>query len=63
MTKEQRRALRQLSMKLKTRLDVYRSEGGNVRVICRSDPREFFVRPGGTIEKVRSSRYDLPRSA
>lgn len=64
MTKDQLDAIRRLSLKLGQPIETYRSEGGNVRVVCLTDDREYFVRPNGSVETVRSERSQAPdRSA
>ncbi len=60
MTDEQRNAVRQLGLRFNGRLEVHRSEGGNVRVVCLFEDNEFFVRLNGAVERVRCSRHDRP---
>ena len=62
MTDEQRSAIRRLELDLNRHLEVHQSEGGNLRVVCLSKDREFFVRPNGAVERVRRSRHDRPFS-
>ena len=55
MTDEQLNAIRRLSLKLGQPIETQPSEGGNVRVLCLSDDREYFIRPNGSVEKVRAN--------
>jgi hypothetical protein len=63
MTNEQLDAIRRLSLTVRQPIETHLAEGGNVRVICLSDDREYFIRPNGSVEKVRATARDEPADA
>jgi hypothetical protein len=60
VTDEQLNAIQRLSVTVRQPIETHGAEGGNVRVICLGDDREYFIRPNGSIEKVRATPRDGP---
>jgi hypothetical protein len=63
VTDEQLNAIRRLSLTVRQPIETQPSQDGNVRVICLTDDREYFVRPNGSIEKGRATQRDEPDDA